>query len=172
MDPKPDRFTKGLPDEFDDGARELWVSAQRVAARAGSRFVFPWDFFTAWLSSCSTLPIDLTADEFRQSVDERISYGPPHEQGASLKPESVLAESFCLALADSYRFFGSVQDVDYRLIIPNLLDGRLQTAHSIAELGFDMKEMLRAILAVLGSPLPDLYGHYIFRLRFYQIKVR
>ena len=171
MDPKSDRFAKGLPAEFDERARELWISAQRVAARSGSRAVFPWDFFTAWLSSCSTLPLGLTADEFQQSVDNKISYGPPHEQGASLEPESVLTESFSLALADSYRFFGSVQDVDFRLIIPNLLDGRLHTAQTIAALGFDMKEMLRAILSVLGSPLPDLYGHYMFRLRFYQIKV-
>lgn len=159
----PDRFMEALPTEFSDGARLLWSAAQKLASEDHSSCVVPRHFFGAWLATLSVVPAGLTFDRLREAEHSLLRRRPAQPGYEGLKPEALLFEAFTVALGDSYRFTGCIDNVDYRWIIPNLLNPRLVLATRIKELGLDIVDTFVAVLQTLGDPFPDLYGHYAVR---------
>jgi len=165
---KTDRFSMSIPEEFDQTAKNLWENARYLAAELGSfSDVFADHYFLAWLEWVGTGPMGLTASDFRSML------GKPRLraaiQSAPAKPDFVLSQMFCSALIDSYRFTGNLTDVDYRWIIPNLLDVTFFLGQRLRKSGIVMDLFLRSMLEMFGEPFRDLVGHYKIRCRFHLI---
>lgn len=162
-----DRWSESLPVEFGQEAQSLWEAARLVAGEAGHDCVYPWCFFCAWLNGLPDVPtgitaLGLTAAKIREVAGKSQMLHRPTEPD-SLPPYGSLVESFALALIDAYRFTGRLHDVDYRWIIPNLIQPNTGVPQMIVKLTGDCRASLREVLKVLGDPYPELFGHYVFR---------
>jgi hypothetical protein len=162
--PPIDAFDTGIPECFDERARDLWDNAECFCQANGFRSVPPWTMFAAWLAKDGIATLPFSSDILVDAARRIVRGGVPSQDGPALHSDRNLREVFALALSDSVRFSGQGNHVDSRWIVPNLLVNRFVADVVAGRLAQNYRSIVRAVVNAQGYPFPFLFGHYIFRI--------
>jgi ATP-dependent Clp protease ATP-binding subunit ClpA len=159
-----DELIRTFPKGFEAKAMELYSRAVTIAVARGHEHIDTYHYLLAWLVDSKLTPVGVSAAKYDTALDYLVQRLPPIVSPDKTFILPKLANVLQLAIEDSRQLTENRHQVEYRWIIPNLLDGRRIAAQVIGIMGIDVVQFLLATLDLLKEPFPSLSSLYLGRL--------